>query len=219
MKPPALDPELRGRVLADAKNVPSPGRAAVVRSNAATLAIGAAVVLVVFALIGGADMTTRPREFLALTLFGWTAIALLATWAGFGRGRSMLGRSAYVLLTVALVTGPGLLLWMMMGTSMYPGAVGYPASLRVHLACFLSTALMAIGPFAALAAVRRGSDPRHPRASGAALGATAGAWAGVMIDLHCPVSDSMHVAMAHVLPVLLFAAAGALIGRRVLGVR
>ena len=40
-----------------------------------------------------------------------------------------------------------------------------------------------------------------------------------MIDLHCPVSDGIHVVMAHVLPVVIFAAAGALLGRRVLGVR
>ena len=40
-----------------------------------------------------------------------------------------------------------------------------------------------------------------------------------MINLHCPVSDAMHVAMAHILPVVVFALAGALVGRRVLGLR
>jgi hypothetical protein len=38
-----------------------------------------------------------------------------------------------------------------------------------------------------------------------------------MIDLHCPVSDTMHVALGHALPVVLLAALGALVGRRVLG--
>src|SRR5262249_19427774 len=156
--------------------------------------------VVVFAAIGGADFSTRPVPFLILTLVGWGAIALLATLGGVGRGGSMLGRSARVLVVVALVTGPGLLAWMMLRTSMYRGTSGFPASLRLHLACFVSPALMAVGPFAALVVVRRGSDPVHPRASGAALGAVAGAWAGVMIDLHCPVSDTLHVAMAHLVP-------------------
>jgi hypothetical protein len=212
-------PDLRARVLEDAKRSPSPPRAVVQRTTAATLAVGFAVVVLVFGAIGGADLTTRPPEFLVLTLVGWTSIAVLATWGGFGRGRSMLGRSLNILVVVALVTAPGLLAWMLLGTSMYPGTLGYPTTLRVHLVCFASTATLAIGPFAALALVRRASDPVHPRASGAALGAAAGAWAGVMIDLHCPVSDTMHVAMAHVLPVIVFAVVGALLGRRVLGVR
>jgi hypothetical protein len=212
-------PELRARVVSYAKSSPSPPRAAVQRANAATLAVGFAALVAIFVALGGADLTTRPPAFLALTLVGWISIALLATWGGFGRGRSMLGRGANVLVTVALVTGPGLLAWMLLGTSMYPGTLGFPASLKVHVTCFVSTTIMAIGPFAALAFVRRGYDPRHPRASGAALGAAAGAWAGVMIELHCPVSDAMHVAMAHVLPVVLFAALGALVGRRLLGVR
>jgi hypothetical protein len=219
MKPSGPPDSLRARVLEDATRVPSPPRAATRRYDAATIAAGIALLAIVFAVIGGADFSTRPLPFLVLTLVGWVAIALLATWGGVGRGGSMLGRSARVLVTVAVVTGPGLLAWMLLGTSMYPGTMGFPASVRLHVACFASTVLMAVGAFAALVIVRRGTDPVHPRVSGAALGAVAGAWAGVMIDLHCPVSDTLHVAMAHLVPELVLALTGALLGRRLLGVR
>ena len=50
------------------------------------------------------------------------------------------------------------------------------------------------------------------------MGAAAGAWGGVMIDLHCEIAHEMHVALAHVLPVVVLAAVGAIVGRRVLGI-
>ncbi len=218
MTAPPLPPDLRARVLTEVKRAPSPTRAAVRRGAAVTVAVGFAILALVFVAIGGPDLTTRPPEFLTATLAGWIAVALLSTWRGFGRGRSMLGRSASGLVAVAIVTGPALLGCLLLGTSMWPGTVGYVATAPLHLKCFAATITMAIGPVLALALVRRGSDPVHPRASGAALGAAAGAWAGVMIDLHCPVSDTAHVAFAHVVPVLLLSIVGALIGRRVFGV-
>ena len=72
---------------------------------------------------------------------------------------------------------------------------------------------------AAFLFLRRGSDPVHPRASGAALGAAAGAWASVLIHLHCPVAATDHVLLGHLAPVLFLSLAGVLVGRRLLGVR
>jgi hypothetical protein len=214
-----LPPDLRARVLAAAAASPAPARASVQRATLAALGIGMAALLVVFFALGGADTTTRPPAFLATTFGGWVAIAGVATWLGLGRGGKMLGRSGAVLVTAALATGPGLLAWMLVGTSMWPGTLGYDVPLRGHLVCLAFVTAMAIGPFLALVAIRRASDPVHPRATGMALGAVAGAWAGVMGDLHCPVSDALHVGVGHVLPVLVFGAVGALLGRRVFGVR
>jgi hypothetical protein len=106
----------------------------------------------------------------------------------------------------------------MVGTSMWPDAP-VAASFAAHATCFVFTALFALAPFAAFFAVRRGSDPVHPRATGAAMGAAAGAWGGVLIDLHCAASNAEHIAFGHVLPVAMLAGVGAAIGARVLGLR
>jgi len=214
-----LPPDLRARILSAAQARPAPARAAVERATLATLGGGLAAMALVFLAFGGADMTTRPPAFLAMTFGGWVAIAAVATWLGVARGGKMLGRNAAVLVVAALVTGPCLIAWMLVGTTMWPGTLGYDVPLRGHLVCLGFVTTMAVGPFLALAAVRRKSDPVHPQATGLALGAVAGAWAGVMGDLHCPVSDVVHVGVGHVLPVLVFAALGALLGRRVFGVR
>jgi hypothetical protein len=214
---PELPADLRSRVLAAAKASPAPARAAVQRGTALALVLGAVALVFVFLFFGGADLKTRPPAFLAMTLAGWTAIAALTTWVGAARGGNMLGRSTSLLVAAIVATGPGLMLWMHLGTSMWPGTLGYDAPLRAHLVCLSFVAAMALGPFVALAVVRRHSDPVHPRVTGAALGAVAGAWAGVMGDLHCPVSDAVHVGIGHVLPVLLFALVGWLAGRRVFG--
>jgi hypothetical protein len=47
----------------------------------------------------------------------------------------------------------------------------------------------------------------------------AGAWASVLIDLHCECADLLHVTLGHVLPVAVLAAVGAIVGRRVIGMR
>ena len=212
-----LPADLRARVLSAAQASPAPARAAVQRGTLVTLLVGVAALLVVFA-VGGADLKTRPPAFVAMTAGGWALIAAAATWAGVARGGKMLGRSAAILVLAALVIGPSFMAWMLLGTTMWPGTLGYDAPLRAHLVCLAFVCAMAIGPFLALAVMRRASDPVHPRATGAALGAVAGAWAGVMGDLHCPVSDAIHVGIGHVLPVVLFAIVGALVGRRVLGI-
>lgn len=219
MKAPQPPADLRARVLDAARTMPATPRAIVKRESTLVMLLGAAAIVVTFFAIGGADLRTRPPAFLATTALGWSAIAAAATWAGAMRGGQMLGRSGALLLTAALATGPSLLAWMIVGTHLWPGTVGYEAPMKAHLVCFALVGAMGLGPLVALAALRRRSDPVSPRASGAALGAVAGAWAGVMGDLHCPVSDALHVAIGHVAPVLFFALVGALLGRRVLGLR
>ncbi|MSQ81980.1 MAG: DUF1109 family protein [Myxococcales bacterium] len=58
-----------------------------------------------------------------------------------------------------------------------------------------------------------------PSWTGAALGAAAGAWAGVFVDLWCPLSNAEHVAGGHALPMLILVAVGAVAGVKVLGLR
>ena len=44
----------------------------------------------------------------------------------------------------------------------------------------------------------------------ALLGATAGAWAGVLQHLHCPSGDRVHILLGHAVPIVIFAIASAL---------
>jgi hypothetical protein len=71
-------------------------------------------------------------------------------------------------------------------------------------------------PLLALIVPRRGTDPVHPVFTGAALGMTAGAWTAMMAYLRCPHAVSLHCIVAHVVPMLVFAFVGALLGRALL---
>jgi hypothetical protein len=73
---------------------------------------------------------------------------------------------------------------------------------------------MAFGPLAAFAYVRRHTDPVHPRLTGAAVGAAAGAWGALAIGMHCPGTMPVHVLAGHVTPVFLLTLLGIWIGGR-----
>ena len=218
MKPPA---DLRARVLEAARREPATPRSVVERGTARLIAGGYAASIVLMLATGGAESTRRPAALVAVTAAGWLLIAIAAAFGAYGRGRSMLGRSTATLEAVALVTAPLLLGWVAMVTGVWSDVHTDPGDARAHAGCFVFTVMYAAGPLLALllARARQGSDPVHPRATGAALGAAAGAWGGVMIDLHCPRTGMLHVALAHVLPVLVLAAAGAIAGARILAVR
>lgn len=215
MTPP---PDLRAAILAQAKRTPSPDAAATRSARQLAILAGAAVALASFAFFGP-KLGGRPMPFVAISAAGWAAIALGASVAAAARRRTMLGLARSALASIALAAAPVLYAWVMGCTMAWPDVRDATGSLHAHVVCFLSTSLFAIGPFVALALLRRGSDPVHPRATGAAIGAAAGAWGGVLIDLHCPLVGPAHVAIGHVLPVLLYAALGALAGSRLFGVR
>jgi hypothetical protein len=59
----------------------------------------------------------------------------------------------------------------------------------------------------------------HPVAGGAALGAAAGAFGGISVDLWCPLTNSPHVLVGHVLPIVVLALVGMIAGRFVLAIR
>jgi hypothetical protein len=172
----------------------------------------------VFFAIGGVRADDRPIVHVVGTALGWAVVAAAATWQAFGRGTSMLGRPIDRMLIVVGCTPPVLLAWVLVWNARYPDAV-VPCPFAHGCKCLILTLAMAAAPFAALAFARRRSDPVHPRATGAALGAAAGAWGAVMIDLRCSYLTLSHVALGHALPVLVMAAVGYLVGARVLAVK
>lgn len=210
--------DLRARVLAMAKQEPAPTRTDVRKNTAWTIAISFAGLAVLFFALGGFHVGRRPDGLVAVTAIGWGVVAALATFIGLGRGRSMLGRPRVWLVLLAALTPIALFASaLLLRDAAWPETASIGATRAGNIKCFLLTAAFAAGPLVAFLLVRRGSDPVHPRAAAAALGAAAGAWAGLMIHLLCDVESTAHLGVAHVLPVVLAAGLGALVGKKVLG--
>ena len=130
----------------------------------------------------------------------------------------MLGRPRALLVGAALATPTVLFAWMLVWNLLYPETLRAWAG-RPGFLCLDFTLAMGAWPLVALVLARRSTDPVHPRATGAALGAMVGAWAGSLIDLNCRIANPAHVALGHVLPVVILVALGAWLGTRFIATR
>ncbi len=213
--PPPAD--LRARILAAASAEPAAPRAMGMRSTATTL-LGGFLVPVAVSLYLGWPSGNRPAAYVASLGIAWLAMGLFATWGGFSRGRSMLGRPAAVRTAVVLLTPVGLLATALVAALAWPRTLVDDATMGSHFVCEAFVLLCALGPLVAFAVVRRGSDPVAPRLTGAAIGAASGAWGALAIQLHCGHTSPVHVFFGHLLPVVLLTVVGVVVGDRVLAV-
>ena len=162
--------------------------------------------------VGGLAHTAgRPAASGLGIVVGVAVLALASTWYLSPLRRSMLSSARGLLLSVAigvpLLVGAWLMLWH---------ATYVDPFTRSGWRCFVLTLLTAPWPFVVLAYASRRFEPRYSGTLGAALGAVAGAWAAVMVELWCPLAELEHVLVGHVLPLLALALAGAAVGRRLL---
>jgi hypothetical protein len=212
MSPPDA---LRARILAAAAASPSPtrpqGRRTALAMVGASLAVAAALSERAGGLAHGAG---RPLPITLAIAAGGAAAAALLTLVVLGRGRSTLPRRPALLAASALVAPVALLGWLIA----FHGSYVEPFE-RVGVRCLAFTLVLAATPLAAFLWLRRGIEPRRPSALGAAAGAACGAWAGVVVDLWCPLSAPAHALVGHALPLALLVLFGAALGRRTLGVR
>ncbi len=209
---------LRAQVLDAVRREPLPPPSARGARVAIAIALGAGFSLATSLWLGVELPVERRPHLIAVSVAGAAFSALLATWVAAGRGRSMLGRSEASLVGVA-VFAPGVLLALCFGLPRALGETTTPGEFGgAHAICFALTMVFAAGPFAALAYLRRGSDPSHPRALGAALGTAAGAWGMMLMSLHCAFTSAMHITISHVAPVVVTALVGALAGSSLFGV-
>jgi len=213
-----LPPDLRASVLERARATRSPTKSQTRSQNAIAIGLGLATATTMIATFGVA-LGGRPMTFVVLSAIGWAAIAACVSALSATRGKTMLGATRVLLVVCAVCAAPAIFGWVMSLTMAWPEVREPAGTLRNHVGCLVATLLLAIGPLVTLSFVRRGSDPVHPRATGAAIGAAAGAWGGVLIDMHCPIVHPLHVALAHVMPVAIYAVIGALVASRMFGVR
>lgn len=212
MTPPA---ELRARILAAAAATPSPTRQQGRRSALVLLGASVLVAAAVFQSAGGfAHSAGRPVPITLAMSAGWSAASGLLTWLVLARGTSTLARRSAWLAAAAILAPLVLLLWM----RAFYGTYAEPYE-RVGYRCLGFTLVMAATPLAAFMRFRRGVEPRRPSILGAGAGAACGGWAGVVVDLWCPLTNPSHALVGHVLPLVLLIAVGALVGSRFLGVR
>ncbi len=218
-----MPPEsLKVRVLEAVRQRPTPRRTERLPSTIALAALAAAAMFAVllwgprlFGSTGGPGHAVgRPAAIGAWIVAGTVALALFSTWLVLPFRRSMLSPARGLLLGVAigvpLLVGAWLALWHTTYADPF---------VRGGLRCFELTMLTAPWPFIALAYASRRVEPRLPGTAGAALGAVAGAWGAVMVELWCPLSAQAHVLVGHVLPLLVLALAGSAIGVRMFRLR
>jgi len=217
-QPPASElpaSDLKARTLGAAKALPSPTRGTQVKRAAILLSGAVLAGVVIFFWVGGIRVTGRPLGLILGTSLGTGFVAAVCAWAAFGRDKSMMGRPTAWLITVALAGPVALLAWKVGYSAQFAHGIDqWPT--RIGFKCLrLSLALGAI-PLFALLAVRRGTDPTHPRALGFAMGMALGLCANELVDLWCPVAYIPHLLLGHIMPAFALGILGALLGGRLL---
>jgi hypothetical protein len=207
---------LRDKVLADAAAHRARTRSEGRRRAVVIYACAALAGLPLFFAWGGIDHSEAGRP-IALTV-GIAAGALLLAVACAGvawwRGNSAVGRPISALVAIAVLAPVATYVWLVMWHERYaepPSHVGFR--------CLAMTLVSGAPILAAALYVRKRTVAVHPVASGAALGAAAGAFGGITVDLWCPITTSAHVLMGHALPIALLALVGATVGRNILALR
>jgi hypothetical protein len=215
---PALDPRaaaLKRQILEAARKSPAPRRKSRKAQGALLIGLALAAMFALYFQWGGPlNAASRSGPITAWVLLGTALLASVATWLSLPARRSMLPRPPHLLLAVALgvpvMVGAWLGLWSLVTVDPF---------VRFGWRCLGLTAATAPWPFAVLVWASRRLDPVSPQLSGAAMGAAAGAWAAVMVELWCPLTSASHVLVGHVSPLLLLVGAGAALGEWTLRLR
>lgn len=216
MGPPPAPPQLRAGVIDAVRRSPSHSAQQVRARQTVVALVTTAVVWLLFELLGGVRVGPRPLVLVVATAVGSALIASAAVWLAGARGRWMIGHPRAALVAMVLWVPLAFLAWKVLATAPFPNMeIDWPT--RLGWRCFRLSFLLATPPLTAFFYLRQRSDPSHPRAMGAALGAAAGACSAFFVDLWCPVAYVPHLLLGHLLPMSILAGFGAVAGRRWLG--
>jgi hypothetical protein len=189
----------------EAPKVPSPTRAERARRIAVAV-VGAAAWLVTVVAVAGVRPDIGSMGVMA-PIGAWLAVgavSLVAVLARRDRGLPAGLRvvqhalwivpTAYVIVA-AIISTPS------------------PVPLANRPGCMIPAAAIALGALMVAALALRGSFFSAAGWRGAAVGALAGLLGTIGVHAHCPAQDLSHLLLAHGTPILLFALAGAALGR------
>jgi hypothetical protein len=169
----------------------------------------------VFTAMGGfAHSAGRPAGVTFAIAGGWALASAAATRLVLPRPKASLGHAPHRLATAVVVLPIAMFLWLVL----FHGTYEEPYQ-RFGWRCLGMTLGIGALPLAGFLHLRRGVEPRRPSALGALAGGAAGAWAGVVVDLWCPLTNPAHALVGHVFPLLVLVSIGAAAGSRMLGVR
>jgi hypothetical protein len=160
-----------------------------------------------FGLVVNAAKSGQRTGMLVLLIAIAIAVTLVAVW----RGRRGFGAAAILLAASSALVAP-----------LY-GAITMIRPLHLHDAsvtdvtispwgvrCALIAAVTGLGATGVLALTLRRAVPAATKLRGAAIGAAAGAWAGIAVFAFCPSAGSQHLLVGHLLPVVALSLIGAL---------
>ena len=159
------------------------------------------------------DLAGLPMPWLVLYCAAWLLSFLVITWLALVPGPRRVMPSWQHAGIAAVVASLGFVLAGLLFDRHAPGSVVHEATLHDLLhgsKCLLLGGLTALVPLALSALLLRGSIPVGSRWAGAGVGAAGGSLGGLILHLHCPVADALHLGVIHGGLVVIGAVVGAL---------
>ena len=221
-----MPPEsLYRRIRASVSGTPAPTLSTgtkIVIALPVTLLLVAIVVLVASEIVYGRPAVGLDVDAQAVPLLVSAAslivtVTLAATAVALSRGRSGLGPGALPLALASSLVAP-VFAWLVLGNPVHahdairPVVDISPWGLRCLVIAGIAGTIVLAGFGVAL----RRAVPVSSGLRATALGAAAGAWAGLAVFVFCPSGEIPHLAVGHVLPVAAFTLLGAVLLPRVL---
>ena len=190
-------------------------RTRIARALAAVVLLVATVVLTASQVVYdrpavGLDAAPESLAYLLTVLSLIVGMTLVATLIALSRGRSGLGHGALSLTLVAGLVAPIYALLVLEDPvhAYDSGGLGVEIS-PWGLRCLVIGGIVGAFVLTSFAAALRRAVPPASLLRGSAVGAAAGAWAGLTVFLFCPSSEFQHLLVGHVLPVVAFTLLGA----------
>jgi hypothetical protein len=225
----APPPELHARIRAAIAATPAPrvsSRLRVAAALAIVPCVAAAVLLIAARLVYGrpivrpglgSAMAMDGASHLLILLILLVGLTLAVTLVAVARGRRGLGPGVVSLAALSLLVTPLHAALALGGWVPVGEAIGLKLSPWGVPCLHIATAvgLLVLATFTV--ALRR-SVPVASSLRGAALGAAAGAWAGLTVFVFCPAGEHQHLLVGHVLPIAAFTLLGLAVTPRLLRV-
>jgi hypothetical protein len=218
--PQVLHDRIRARISGESAPTPRT-RKRIIAAVVAVPAIAALVVLIASQLVYhrfavGLDVDSARATRLSLTMLALVVMTAGATLVAIWRGRSGFGIGAVTLAIAAAVVAPvyaalTLIRPLHVDDDAIRNVVISPWGVR----CAVIAAVVGLAAMAAFTAALRRAAPVASRLRGAAIGAAAGAWAGLAVFAFCPSGDQQHLIAGHLVPIIVLIGIGALLSPRV----